>query len=177
MHNLSIEFSRPLDVTHVPAQGSAERLSAEPQECAALAERFALPAIHSLMAELKVSRWRGEGLKVAGQFCAELDQTCVVSLDVFTSTLSDRIESYFLPMGSGPGADTIIEEGDAEPFTNGIIDLGEVVAEAMALALNPYPHKPGVSFSDIVGPDHEAQGNERQLSPFADLGRLKRERG
>ena len=164
------EFSRPLDVTRVPAHGSTERISAEPTECAALAARFGLPAIHSLAAELKVSRWRGEGLKIEGRFSADLDQTCVVSLEAFRSTLSDTFESYFLPAGRNAGKDeAAIEEGDAEPFKDGVIDMGEAVAEAMALALDPYPKKPGISFDDIV----EDTDSSQEQNPFAGLSHLK----
>ena len=165
-----IEFSRPLDITRVPAHGSTEKISADAKECAALAARFGLPAIHSLSAELQVSRWRGEGLKIKGRFAVDLEQTCVVSLDVFRSTLADTFESYFLPAGKN---DAAIEEGDAEPFENGIIDMGEAVAEALALALDPYPKKPGVSFSDIV----EEHGEPKERNPFAGLGRLTEGKG
>src|SRR5690349_1949626 len=121
--NPTPEFSRPLDVTRVPPEGSTETISAEPQECTDLARRFGLPELHSLEAELKVSRWRGEGLKIKGRFTADLDQTCVVSLDIFRAVISDEFESYFLPAGRSSGADSaVIEEGDAEPFENGIID-------------------------------------------------------
>src|SRR5437868_1048232 len=105
MQTRLIEFSRPLDVTRVPPQGCTETIAAEPQECEALAGRFGLPAIHSLTAELKVSRWRGEGLKFKGHIKADIDQTCVVSLDVFRALLDDRFESYFLPARSMAGAD------------------------------------------------------------------------
>ena len=168
------EFSRPLDVTRVPPQGSTERISAEPAECAALAARFGLPAIHNLAAELKVSRWRGEGLKIDGRFSADLDQICVVSLETFRSTLGDTFESYFLPAGRKAGKDeAAIEEGDAEPFENGVIDMGEAVAEAMAVALDPYPKKPGVSFEDIV----EDTDSSQEQNPFAGLSQLKKGNG
>jgi hypothetical protein len=151
MHHLPLEFSRPLDITRVPAQGCTEKISADAKECAALALRFELPAVHALAAELQISRWRGEGLKIKGRFTFDLEQTCVVSLDIFRSTLTDTFESYFLPVKKAAGADGIvIEESDAEPFENGIIDMGEAVAVAAALALDPYPKKPGVSFADIV---------------------------
>ncbi len=173
------EFSRPLDVTRVPPQGSIERISAEPRECIDLAQRFGLPALHSLEAELRVSRWRGEGLKIKGRFTADIDQTCVVSLDTFRSLLADEFESYFLPAGNSAGTGSaVIEEGDAEPFENGIIDMGEAVAEAVALALDPYPKKPGVAFADVIE-DEEAPGpgagSER--NPFAGLERFRKGKG
>lgn len=170
MHQLSLEFSRPLDVTRVPKQGCTEKVSAEPQECAALAMRLGLPAIHALAAELHISRWQGEGLKVKGRFSADLEQVCVVSLDMFRQALTDTFESYFLPARKSAGADeAAIEEGDAEPFENGIIDMGEAVVEALALAIDPYPKKPGVTFSDLV----EAPEEPAKRNPFAGLGRLK----
>lgn len=179
MQNLPPEFPRPLDVTRVPAQGCIEKIAAEPQELESLAVRFGLPALYSLVAELKVSRWRGEGLKIKGRFTADLDQICVVSLDTFRSTLADEFESYFLPARTVAGADGIsIEEGDAEPFADGIIDMGEAVAEAVALALDPYPKKPGVAFTDVIeAGEPAASGEPAQESPFAALGRLKEGKG
>jgi hypothetical protein len=173
------EFSRPLDVTRVPPHGSTEKISAEPQECADLARRFDLPALHSLEAELKVSRWRGAGLKIKGRFTADLDQTCVVSLDIFRSRLTDDFENYFLPAGNSDGATSaLIEAGDAEPFENGIIDMGEVVAETVALALDPYPRKPGVSFADVIDDEHASgPGTSEERNPFAGLKTLSKRKG
>ena len=174
MKNLPLEFPRPLDITRVPAHGCTEKISADPEECAALAARLGLPAIHALAAELQISRWRGEGLKIKGRFTADLEQTCVVSLDMFRAALTDTFESYFLPASRAAGADdATIEEGDAEPFENGIIDMGEAVAEALALALDPYPKKPGVTFTDLV----EEPEEPGQRNPFAGLGRLKEGQG
>ena len=176
-HDPTPEFSRPLDVTRVPALGSTEKISAEPQECADLARRFGLAALYSLEAELKVSRWRGEGLKVKGRFTADLDQTCVVSLDIFHARLTDDFESYFLPAGSAAGA-ALVEEGDAEPFENGIIDMGEAVAEAVALALDPYPRKPGVNFADVIEVEHASgPGEVEERNPFAGLENLRKGKG
>jgi uncharacterized metal-binding protein YceD (DUF177 family) len=178
-HDPAPEFSCPLDVTRVPSRGSSEKISAEPQECADLARRFGLPALHSLEAELKVSRWRGEGLKIKGRFTADLDQTCVVSLDIFRSLLAGEFESYFLPAGSSGGAEiALIEEGDAVAFDNGIIDMGEVVAEAVALALDPYPKKPGISFADMIE-DEQASGagKDAERNPFAGLQTLRKGKG
>lgn len=178
MRHLPLEFSRPLDVTRVPAQGCTEKISAEAEECAALAVRFGLPAIHGLAAELQISRWRGEGLKIKGRFTLDLEQTCVVSLDIFRSTLTDTFESYFLPAKAASGADDVaIEEGDAQPFENGIIDMGEAVAEAAALALDPYPKKPGVTFADMVDDGGASPDEPARSNPFAGLSRLKEGKG
>jgi uncharacterized metal-binding protein YceD (DUF177 family) len=176
-HDPTPEFSRPLDVSRVPPQGSTEQISAEPKERADLARRLGLPALHGLQAELRVSRWRGEGLKIKGHITADLEQTCVVSLDIFRSLLTDDFEGYFLPAGSAAGA-ALIEEGDAEPFQNGVIDMGEVVAEAVALAIDPYPRKPGVAFADVIEDKQTSEpGKAEEGNPFAGLDVLRRGKG
>jgi hypothetical protein len=52
------------------------------------------------------------------------------------------------------------------------LDIGEIVAEELALALNPYPRKAGLDAPQ--GPDGDAVG-EPPTSPFAALAKLKRE--
>jgi len=95
MHRLPLEFSRPLDITRVPMQGCTEKISADAEECAALAMRLGLPAIHDLAAELQISRWRGEGLKIKGRFTLDLEQTCVVSLDYLSLGADGYVRKLF----------------------------------------------------------------------------------
>jgi len=52
-------------------------------------------------------------------------------------------------------------------FAGGIIDLGEAAAEQLALALDPYPRKPGSSGVPET-PEQEAGG------PFGRLASLRR---
>src|SRR5205823_13508709 len=102
-----LELSRPIEVSRIPPAGSAETIVAEPSERALIAELLRLAAVHSLTAELTLTRWRGEGVQVAGKFVAEVEQICVVTLDPFRAQISDTIERYFLPKAgpAGEGAD------------------------------------------------------------------------
>jgi hypothetical protein len=56
-----------------------------------------------------------------------------------------------------------------DPIVAGRIDLGALVAEFLALGLDPYPRKPGVEFAEPQGAAHEPVGE----SPFAKLRGLK----
>src|SRR3546814_17044110 len=38
---------------------------------------------------------------------------------------------------------TLADEDPPEPFENGCIDLGEIVVQHLAVALDPYPRAPG----------------------------------
>jgi hypothetical protein len=158
------EFSRPLQVDRVAALGSHERIAADEKECAALAKRLGVPKLHSLGGLLKAVPWRGGGLKITGTLKAEVDQVSVISLETFTSTFEYAIERYFLsPRAGNPTA-----EEDVDIIEHGIVDLGEILAETMALELDPYPRKEGEVFSDIEEPPEPSK-----VSPFTALSKLK----
>ena len=158
------EFSRPLQVDRVPKLGSHERVTADEKECTALAKRLGLPKLHSLGGLLRATPWRGGGLKITGTLKAEVDQVSVISLETFTSTLEYAIERYFLPHRAGIPTN----EEDVDIIEHGIVDLGEILAETMALELDPYPRKEGEAFNDI-----EEQQEPAKISPFTGLSKLK----
>jgi uncharacterized metal-binding protein YceD (DUF177 family) len=147
------EFSRPLEISRIPAKGSHEHIKADASECAELAKRMDVPAIHQLASRLVIAPWRGGGLKVTGTIDVDLDQISVVSLEAFRSRQSLEVERYFM---TGAG-----EDDDADPIENGVIDLGEITAETLALELDPYPRKPDEAFSGFT------TDPENTVSPFA----------
>lgn len=161
------EFSRPLQVDRVPKAGSLEHITAELPECTALAARMQLPAIHALSAEIRATPWRGGGIKLEGHITADLEQVSVISLEPFRETVSLPVSRYFLPPGAAAEHQA---EDDADPIEGGWIDLGEVVAETLALDLEPYPRKPGEAFAEHI---EDVSGAGPDESPFAALARRK----
>jgi len=162
---LGPELSRVIEVSRIPVTGSAERIIADSTERALVARRLGLPAVRSLTADLMLTRWHGEGVKVAGRFDAEVEQVCVVTLDPFPATVSDTIERYFLP-----NARAAEPEADIDSFADGVIELGEAVVESLSLALDPYPRKPGAEFHGVEDGPGSA---EPVSSPFAVLAGAK----
>ncbi len=144
------ELSRPLEVARVARLGSYEKITADEAECLALAKRLQVPRIYAVSAELKAKSWRGGGMKISGQAVVDLDQQSVVSLETFRSQLTIPVERYFLNIPSGEDNES---EHDIDPIENGVIDLGEVVAETIALELDPYPRMPGEAFAAIIEDD------------------------
>ncbi|CAN5516526.1 DUF177 domain-containing protein [soil metagenome] len=170
------EMSRPLQVDRIAPGGSSETLSATPAECRLLEKRFGLSALHHLDAVIDLSRWRGNGVKAVGTVSAGIEQVCVVSLEPFTSEMREPIERYFLPRSAAPPTlEQSIEQADVDVFDHGIIDLGEMVCEIVALALDPYPRRPGIAF-DGPGEGDAAEGIEAPVSPFAALKALGKRR-
>jgi len=166
MTKAKAEFSRPLSVDRVPRGGCDEKIAADPDECKALAVRLGVPAIHALNAELQAMPWRGGGLKLEGKLVADLEQVSVISLEAFRQQVEFPVTRYF---AANPVAG---EEADAEidPIDNGQVDLGEAVAETLALELDPYPRRPGEAFDDAAWTETPSP---TPLSPFASLMRLK----
>ncbi|MBL8905555.1 MAG: DUF177 domain-containing protein [Rhizobiales bacterium] len=167
MQPAQVEFSRPLPADRVPRDGSVENIAADPKELAALATRLDVPVLHSLTAELRAEPWRGGGLRITGRFKADLDQDCVVSLDRFRDTVEGTVERIYLPQT----AVATSEDDDADHLVDGIADLGELVTETLALALDPYPRKPGASFEGAEF------GAESAPASFAGLAALRQRGG
>ena len=161
-------LSRPVSVERLLPEGLEETIVATPQECAALAEDFKLPAIHALSGHFKVTG-SPRRVQVVGRIEASITQICVVTLDPFDSILEEDVEVDFAAP-EHTGAQASGREGEEPPdeIVNGRIDLGALTAEFLALGLDPYPRKPGVTF------DHDA-ANDKSDSPFAALGTLKRD--
>jgi hypothetical protein len=168
------EFSRLVAVDRVPPQGLIEHISADEDERRGLAKRFGLLALSELSATLKLEPWRRGGIHVSGALDATVDQTCVVSLDSFTSRMAIDLSRYFSGAPQpGPAAAVhsveSLEDDEPDVISGGSIDLGEIVAEELGLALDPYPRKPGIEFSPPpAGPE-----DEPNQGPFGDLTSLR----
>lgn len=168
------EFSRVFRVDDLPPSGSTVTLTADASECAALARRFGLLALRGLTVKARivprpVARGVGRSVRVDGAFEAEVEQECVVTLEPVSNRVADRFALVFAdevtPAEPDLSMDSEADE-EAEPLVDGAFDLGEAVAELLALAIDPYPRAPGVVFE---APEGMAEQRE---SPFAVLRRL-----
>ena len=176
-------FSRPLAVDDVRESGLRLKLQASEAECAELAADDGLVALRDLNVEVEVSRRGRDGLHVQGRVSAVVTQTCVLSLEPFEANVDEPFELDYAPEAEAAAAyeramaqieaavdkaAVLAEQPDPpDPIINGKIDLGALAAEFLALALDPYPRKPGVEFDGVAEPE--------KISPFAALEKLKRD--
>lgn len=149
-------------------------MKASAAERRALAELLHLPAIEALEASLQVSRFGTDGLEVKGQIDAHVTQTCVVTGEEFATGIVAPVDIRFSPDGVDPNApldpDELLDLEAEDPpdlLVDGRIDLGAIVGEFLALALDPYPRKPGASF--------ETSEDAAIASPFSGLTALRKE--
>jgi len=142
------EFSREIEIARIPTGGRPFAIAAEPAERAALAARLGVERIDRLVAEGTVRRHATEPLvTVEGRLEAEVTQLCVVTLEPVTSRVEASLLRLFAP-GPAPTVEEIVIDPlreEIEPLEGDRLDLGEVVAEELALALDPYPRAPGAA--------------------------------
>jgi len=159
------ELHRPIAVERIGRARLDVAVEASATECSALARRMNLPAVLSLTCRFNLEHETGDTMIARGQLVAEVMQTCVVSLEDFPVTVDERFAVRCVPEGK-ESEDADPEALDEITYADGVLDLGEAVAEQLALALDPYPRAPGA-----VLPEIEAEADPHQ---FAALGALKR---
>jgi len=177
----AVEFSRPIMLDRISSTQHREEITATEKERAALAERFGLVSLDSLTASFTLKRPRRDLVRVKGRVSAELVQACVVTLDPVPARIDERFEVDFLEGAQPAVADLELDVEGAEapePVLDGPIDLGELAAEQLGLAIDPYPRKPdaAVPAEWTAEPAPEPVPVARP-NPFAALEKLKAKKG
>lgn len=163
------EFSRPFDIRQLDHR--AVQLVADQAERTALARRFGIVRIDRLEAEVVLER-AGEALNAAGTLSADIVQSCAVSAEDLPVEIREPLTFRFVPDTAPHRPDEEVEldadELDEIEFSGTTIDLGEAVAQSVALAIDPF----------ATGPQAEAARkllDEGSASPFAALAALKKD--
>lgn len=180
------EFSRPVAIDSLDEGSVASTVEADATERARLAERFGLVAIDSLTGKVRMTPEEGGVMfRLDGSITADVRQTCVVTLEELPVHVEGSFERQYSALAEPEDAREEYLDLDAEeppdPVVDGHIDVGEAIAEELALSLDPFPRKPGISFTDyLFVPDGTAAdsgsgaANPRTAAgPFAALQRLK----
>jgi uncharacterized metal-binding protein YceD (DUF177 family) len=184
------EFARPLVIEPWPDAAIAVEFSADPGERRALACRFGLLELRSLRVEGRLDRGgdRRE-LRFQGSLEAEAVQACVVTLEPVPATIRQPVERRYRraepgaePDPAGPQQVWVVDEDEVEVevdiVTGRTIDLGEAMAEELALALDPYPRT--ADADDLVmqdlGPNISVGAEHPAENPFAALRQLRESR-
>ena len=142
-----------------------------------LAEVIGVDRILASEARLRVEPASDSAFDVAGTVTARCVQTCGVTLEPFEADLSETIGVRFAAAAKASAESLAYRNGDdeegsagmvdlPEPIVDGMLDLGGITQEFLALAVDPYPRKPDVNFEPIVPEDPEP-------SPFAALAKLR----
>jgi len=168
----------PVVVAQIPETGLHRDLQADQAIRNAVADVGGLREVLSVQASFDVTPMSGGRFQVAGHVRARVGQTCVVTLEEIENDIDEPIDLIFAPPEQIPQMAALVdeaEEGDEEtpdppePIENGMIDLGRVATDALYLAVDPYPRKPGAVFEPVL------EAADPEDHPFAALKALKAE--
>jgi len=171
-------LSRALKVDDI-RDGASGEITATQSEMEVVARLLALVALSGLTFSYRFKAGGGGCLHLTGRLRANVTQTCVVSLDPVEACLDVPVEVEFWPAPLVEELERSAEEPGTlglldwpEAVVDGRIDLGPVIYESLATALDPYPKREGVSFDWSQGSPQEA--GQDKSGPFAPLAALKR---
>lgn len=159
------EFERRVAIGDLEA-GAPERVNVEASagERTAIAERLGILSVGSFTSDLHVQRELSGDIGVFGALRADVAQACVVTLEPVAERIEIQIAQRFT---ARPDAEEEEGEDPLEPVEDGEIEIGEMLVQNLALALNPYPRAPGAAFEAVD------DGEGAASSPFAALAALR----
>lgn len=165
------ELSRTVRLRHVDARPVS--VVANEKERAALAERFSIPSIEKLEADVTLEL-DGARVRVRGKMEAAITQDCAVSGEPFPVAVHEPITLVFVPSGeqhvdTGDGDIEIElerEELDEIEYEGDAIDIGEAVAQTLALAIDPYAEGPD---ADRIRKENGLLPEGEQDGPMAEM--------
>ena len=173
------ELSRIVDVAEIDNTGVDIRVEATAQECAALAGRFRIIAIDMLQGFATLHPAEQGDVVMRGLVEAVVRQACVLTQEPVREEISETFEIRFSAHAQETALPDLSDTEDIdpalfdlpEPLVGGQIDVGEVMAQEVALGLAPYPRKPGAILAHPAVITQEKA--ERGSNPFAGLADLK----
>ncbi len=167
------EFPRPFRIDALGEGDRAVSIEADDAERADLARRFGLLSIEALSADAVLIR-KGEIVTATGRLRARLTQACVASGVPIPVELAEPFTLRFVPELAPDAPEELeLSEDDCDivDYAGGAIDLGEAVADSMALALDPFPRSPDADA--ILKEAGVVSEDEAEIGPFAGLKALK----
>jgi uncharacterized metal-binding protein YceD (DUF177 family) len=140
-------------------------------ERAGLAADLDLLALHALELTGEIRPAGRDELVLEATLTARLDQPCSITLVPVPASVSEPVRRRYVAGLTLPEGDEVEmpEDDSVEPMPE-MIDLAEIAAEALALALPEYPRAPGAEFGQALhAGDGVAPLSDADLKPFAGL--------
>ena len=166
MHKATLDSMLNVDSIR-PDSASFLKFVASDEELKNLATRFKFIDVLSLSAELTICKSACDCWDVAGQLRGVVVQACGSSWIPLRETVDFLIEERYVRSVGNQG-EVEVHMGMAEPLENGAINIGELLAQSLAIAVTPWPRAP-------EAPEKYTSGEESPDHPFAGLAGLKRQ--
>lgn len=141
---------------------------------ATMAQSLGLLALRRLEFTGQITPDGRDAMVLTASLVAECDQPCSVTLAPVRAKIREDVRRRYVSGLTQPEADEMEMPDDdtVEPMPE-VIDLAEVAAEALMLALPLYPRAPGAELGSVIhAPEGVTPLADSDLKPFAGLAAL-----
>ena len=166
MHKTSLDSIVKVDRIRPDSQNFFKFVASD-KELKSLATRFKFLDVLELSAELTICKSARDCWDVAGQLKGVVVQACSSTDVPLRETVDFLIEERYVRT-VGHQEEVEVHMGVAEPLENEAINIGELLAQSLAIAVTPWPRAPET-------PETYTSGEEFPDHPFAGLAALKRQ--
>lgn len=172
-----LPFSRKVKLSEIE-NGVGKTIEATEEERELIKALLDLVALDRLVFSYKLRDERQGRVQVSGRLEAHVTQACVVSLEPVPAEVDSPVEVEFWPRSQVEKLARQAEDPDyageiewPETIDADAIDLGPLIYETLATALDPYPKKAGAKMAWQEGHSRVEMAENR---PFAVLKNLKK---
>ena len=150
------------------ASGKARKFTIQPTtaEIVELVARFDFVSIEDMRAMVTVRKVARDCWDVTGTLSARVVQRCVITDDHVPELVDFTIEERYVRKAENDDG-IEVDLNEAEPLVGGAIDIGEMVAQTVGVAVTPWPKSP-------TSADRLTQEDVSDEHPFAGLAALRK---
>lgn len=125
-----------------------KKIEASEHERGDISARFCLVELEQFFVQITINKTaQSNWFALSGLLEAKVTQKCVVTLEPVQKNINHSFELFLAKENISPKK--IPEDQDFEFYYDDAVDIGEISAIELGLALDPYPRKPGVDLSSI----------------------------
>jgi uncharacterized metal-binding protein YceD (DUF177 family) len=178
-----VALEEAFDLGSVHGNGAEISFVASREEMSQILDIIGIVSLNRLEGDIRIKPWHKTGFMLVGELRASAAQECVVTLDPVPEEVVEPFERTFIPEAEAareePDEDIVVDfileaEDPPDILTGHTINLLEIVAEHLALGLNPWPRAQGAEINAAYTiTDKDIDADETAPSPFDVLKDLK----
>ena len=174
MQNTNLQF---IELRGLSSDKPVEfNLQPKPDECAQIAAELGVDALRKVRFQGDLRPMGKSGWELRAKLGATVVQPCVVTLAPVTTRIETQAERRYTnaPLPDAAAEMEMPEDENREPIP-GKLDLLQVIAETLSLAIPEYPRAPGVALGDaqFTAPGLKPMTDD-DAKPLAGLAELKK---
>lgn len=170
-------MSQPLRLSDLPQRrGTPVRLAPDSGQLDALADRLNVETLRKVLLQGELAPGPGRDWTLTAHLGATVVQPCRVTTEPVTTRIEeDVVRRYTRDLPEPAGDEFEMPEDDSVEAMPAVLDLGDVLEEALALNIPAFPRAPGAEDLDLTArpPGAAPIEEEDTVKPFAGLAALK----